>query len=98
VSRERQLPIPGAAKDDPAGLEVLRVWVAGGRQHVVIRIDAWRDPAAWGIVLADLARHVSRSLDPHAADEGAATLERMRLMLDAELRSPTGDIGGAIAE
>jgi hypothetical protein len=91
MTDEQQLPIPEAATDDPKSVEVLRVWVANGEQHVVIRIDAWKDPGAWGIVLADLAKHVSRALDPAAKDKGALALKRIHAMLNAEFGSPTDD-------
>jgi hypothetical protein len=48
---------PPAASRDKASFELLRVWVAEQGQHVSLRSGAWEDPFAWGIVLADLARH-----------------------------------------
>lgn len=54
-------------------VELVRVWAAEGKQHVTIRADIWNDPAAWGMMLVDLARHVAsayaerKGLDPAAA-------------------------------
>ncbi len=56
---EKVLTIPEEAQKDKASFEVLRVWIANQAQHVSIRSGAWEDPFAWGIVLADLARHVA---------------------------------------
>ena len=50
-----QLAIPAAARQDARSFELLRVWIAKEDQHVSLRAGAWKDPAAWGIVLADLA-------------------------------------------
>ena len=35
------------------------MWIAEKGQHVSIQSGAWEDPFAWGIVLADLARHIA---------------------------------------
>lgn len=87
MSESHELPVPTAASRDPRAVEILRVWVAGGRQHVVIQADAWRDAAAWGIMLADLARHVSRALG-HDSDVGTErALVRILSALRAELGS-----------
>ena len=56
---EKVLTIPEEAQRDKASFEVLRVWIANQSQHVSIRSGAWEDPFAWGIVLADLARHIA---------------------------------------
>ena len=55
----KHLEIPPAAARDKAAFEILRVWVAEQGQHVSLRSGAWEDPFAWGIVLADLARHIA---------------------------------------
>jgi uncharacterized protein DUF5076 len=57
----KSLDVPPAVERDKAAFEVLRVWVAERGQHVSIRSGAWEDPAAWGVVLADLARHVAHA-------------------------------------
>ena len=58
-----QLLIPDAAKKDPKSFELLRVWVANKGQHVSLRAGVWKDPAAWGLMLADLARHVATPIN-----------------------------------
>ena len=79
--------------NQPDAVEVLRCWVSGGTFHVSLRHDAWSDPAAWGIALADLARHVARA---RASSEIAArdVLNRVREGFDAELDSPTDEPTG----
>ncbi len=59
MGSEKSLSIPPVAQRDKASFEVLRVWIAEQGQHVSIRSGAWDDPFAWGIVLADLARHIA---------------------------------------
>jgi len=73
MGSEKNLAIPPAAQRDKASFEVLRVWIAEQGQHVSIRSGAWDDPFAWGIVLADLARHIAlaHELQGQAADKDA---------------------------
>ena len=84
-----QLLIPEAAKTDSKSFELLRVWVADNKQHVSLRIGVWNDPAAWGLMLADLAKHIVNSYNQDAALDRLKTLQRIRAALDAELSSPT---------
>ena len=42
---ERELTVPPAAEDDPKAFEILRVWAAGGQQHVSLFWDLWDDQA-----------------------------------------------------
>jgi len=97
----KHLEIPPAAAQDKAAFEVLRVWVAEQGQHVSLRSGAWEDPFAWGIVLADLARHIAlahklqpgkKSVDP------AAFLERLIEGFHAEIENPTDEPEGEITQ
>ena len=91
-----QLPIPDAAKTDPKSCEILRVWVANKRQYVSLQVAIWNDPAAWGLMLADLARHVANSYQQDAGLDRFNTLQRIKAGFDAELASPTDDPLGQI--
>ncbi len=88
-----QLLIPEAARKNQESLEILRVWIAGEQQHVSIRVGMWEDPASWGIMLADLARHVANSYQDKGFDR-TKTLRRIQAALDAELSSPTDEPSG----
>jgi hypothetical protein len=91
-----QLLIPDAAKTDPKSFELLRVWVASTGQHLSLRAGVWKDPAAWGLVLADLARHVANSYEQDAGIERLKALQRIKAALDAEWASPTDEASGQI--
>jgi Domain of unknown function (DUF5076) len=58
MGQEKQLAIPAVAAKDAASFELLRVWVAQQSQQVTLRPGVWEDPAAWGVMLADLARNI----------------------------------------
>jgi len=57
--KSAELIVPPQAKTDPNAVELVRVWAAHGKTHVSIAASAWEDPAAWGILLVDLARHAA---------------------------------------
>ena len=65
------LHIPPTALEQ-GGVEVLRAAVVGGGLHVSLR-RAFDDPQAWGMLIADVARHAAR----------------IRAMFDAEMDAPT---------
>jgi len=96
VGDNQQLLIPEAARRDPQSVEVLRVWLAGEQQHVSIRVGVWDDPAAWGLMLADLARHVANSYQQVKGLDRLRTLQRVKAGLDAELSSPTDEPSGQV--
>ncbi len=91
-----QLLIPDAAKADARSFELLRVWIANKGQHVSLRVGTWSDPAAWGIMLADLARHIVNSYDQDMALDRLKTLQRIKDAFDAELTKPTDNPTGRI--
>jgi hypothetical protein len=96
MSAKDQLAIPDAARKDPESLEVARIWVANNAQHVSLQVGAWKDPFAWGILLADLARHVAISYEQSEGLDLDETLRRIRRGFDAELKSPTDSPTGSI--
>ena len=93
-----QLLIPDAARKDPKSFELLRVWVASKGQHVSLRAGVWNDPAAWGLMLADLARHVVNSYEQDSGFSPHETLQRIKAAFDLELTSPTDVPSGEIRD
>ena len=68
--------------------EVLRAAVHNGEMHFALR-RGFTDAGAWGILLADAARHVARiyaTEDKFREDE---TIERIRAIYEAEMDAPT---------
>lgn len=96
MAQSDQLRIPDPAAGDPKAFEVLRVWVANKAQHVTLRVGVWDDPAAWGMMLADLARHIANSFEQEAGRDREEVLERIKAGLNAELSSPTDAPSGHV--
>jgi Domain of unknown function (DUF5076) len=99
MASNKYLDPPPAAAKDKAAFELLRVWVAEQGQHVSLRSGTWEDPFAWGIVLADLARHIVNAEAMHrkGLDE-EAFLERMLEGFHAEIESPTDEPEGELMQ
>ena len=84
------LHVPPAALE-LGGFEVLRAVVVEGALHVALR-RAFDDPEAWGMLIADITRHVARiyaTEDKFPEDE---TVERIRALFNAEIDSPTSPV------
>jgi hypothetical protein len=79
------LHIPPTALEQ-GGVEVLRAAIVEGGLHVSLR-RAFDDPEAWGMLIADITRHVSRIYSDKFPE--AETVERIRSIYEAEMDAPT---------
>ncbi len=84
-----ELPIPSAAGLD--GMEVLRAFIAGGGLQVSM-VRAFESPEAWGILLADIARHAARIFAGETELSEAEALEQICDLFGREMARPT-DLG-----
>jgi len=94
----RELEVPNTAKIDEDAFEILRVWIANQQQHVSIRIGVWNDPMIWGMMLADLARHLANAYNQQHGYSFDNTVNRIREGFDVELDSPTDFPSGGIVD
>lgn len=94
MGAEKQLAIPAIAAKDAKSFELLRVWVAQGSQRISLLPGIWQDPAAWGVMLADLARNI---VTVHAeADTNLDTEAFLAAVLegfDTEIESVLNEFG-----
>jgi hypothetical protein len=93
-----ELPVPPAASEDPRAIELLRVWAAGGQQHVSLATNLWQDPAAWGLMLVDLAKHVASAYKQTDGRDPSEVLNRIRQGFDAEWSDATDTPTGALLD
>ena len=82
---DRWIDIPDQVRRDPTAEEILRVWRASDRQVFSARVEHWDDPAAWGLLLADLTRHIARSYAEAGRYEEGAAFERILAGFRAEI-------------
>jgi hypothetical protein len=81
------LHIPPAALEQ-GGVEVLRAVIIDGGLHVSLR-RAFEDPEAWGMLIADVARHVARIYATESQMSEEQTLARLRAIFEAEMDAPS---------
>jgi hypothetical protein len=81
------LHVPPAALEQ-GGVEVLRAVIIDGALHVSLR-RAFDEPDVWGMLIADVARHVARIYAKETALSEDQALERVLAILQAEMDNPT---------
>ena len=84
------LAVPPPALEK-GGYEVIRAVIAEGELHVSLR-GAFDETETWGILLADVARHVGRIYALEASMREEQVVEKVRAMFEAEMERPT-DLG-----
>ena len=81
------LAVPPSALEQ-GGVEVLRAAIVDGGLHMSLR-RAFDDPQAWGMLIADVARHAARIFGNETKFTEDQALELIRAMFDAEMDAPT---------
>jgi hypothetical protein len=81
------LQIPPTALEQ-GGVEVLRAAIVNGGLHVSL-LRAFDDPEAWGMLIADVTRHVARVYANEGKFPEEQTIERIRAIYEAEMDAPT---------
>jgi hypothetical protein len=85
---ELKLPPPAL---EQGGYEVLRAVISDGQLHVSLR-RAFDEPEVWGILLADVARHIGRIYAREASLREDDVVGKVHAMFEAEMDRAT-DIG-----
>ena len=81
------LHIPPAVLEH-GGVEVLRAVIVDGALHVSLR-RAFDDPEPWGMLIADITRHIARIYATESALSEDHVIERVRSIYEAEMDAPT---------
>ncbi len=81
------LHIPPEALEN-GGLEVVRAVIVEGDLHISLR-RAFDEPDSWGLLLADLSRHIARLFAAESSLTEEQALARVRAIYEAEMESPT---------
>lgn len=88
------LHVPPAALEQ-GGVEVLRAVIVDGALHVSLR-RAFDEPDAWGMLIADVTRHVARIYSAETKLTQDQVIKRVRSLYEAEMDHPT-DLGSTNA-
>ncbi len=84
-----ELIIPPSAATNPKAVEMARVWHADGKQHISLNAPGWKDPAAWGLLLVDIAKHVANAYAESEGRDAKEVLARIKAGFDAEWKQAT---------
>ena len=78
--------------------ELIRAFAADGSLHVSLSPDAWPDAGPWGVLFADLAKHVANAREQQLGVPPAETLAEIRLAFEKQWGWDTDGIEGEIPE
>ena len=99
----KELPIPPAAVGDEQAVEIVRAWIADGDQWVTIDPHRYQhrdfdEEWAWGLFLADTARHLADAIAEQTGKDRDQVLEAIRRSLQEELAAPTSEAQGGFID
>jgi hypothetical protein len=101
----KSLPIPIPAKRDPRSVEMVRTWIAEEGVHIALNIGFWEQPErgiderdAWGILMADMARHIANAHKAEYGRDPRETLIAIREAFEREIEKPTSSHTGAFVK
>jgi len=92
MSEIQELAPPHSIHGASHATELVRIWIVDGNQHISITGNLWKDLAAWGLMLVDLAKHVANAYAAQGQDRDAA-LNRVLAGFRAEMEMPTDEPG-----
>lgn len=98
MSNPKELPIPPIAERAKKAVEIARIWAADGAQHVSLAAGIWDDPAAWGLMFVDLAKHVANAHHESSGEPVDSVLRRIKEGFDAEWDTSTDESKGELLE
>lgn len=95
--------IPPAALEDPNSVEMLRVWIASKSLHCSMKVGMYSESTkipeahAWGMILSDVIRHLSRAMREMSGVPERETEESVIRSLLREIGDPTTAVEGNVA-
>ena len=89
MTHKYELAPPPNAITNAEAKEFLRAWAVDGGLEVSLLPQAWSKPAAWGIVLSDIVRHVVDAYHKTEGRDKTKTTQEIVALFIAEFRAPT---------
>ena len=95
----RPLVVPPAAQRDENAVQMLSAWIAEKDLHCTLNIGMWQEdgrpePKAWGILLADVIRHIANAMRDEYGMAPDKTIDSVVESLHRELENPTSKVKG----
>ena len=95
----RELTIPPDAHSAQQAIEVCRGWVIDGCLQCSIFPTLWKDdPGIWGVLLGDLANHISNAIAEETGQARVEIYKRICEILIVELKTPSDKHEGTFVE
>ena len=96
------LVIPPAALRDEKSIQMLSAWIAEEGLHCTLNMGFFtacghKEATAWGILLADLIRHIANAQYEETGNSVSKTIQEVLVSLNEELDEPTSDAEGEFA-
>lgn len=88
-NRQNDFDVPRIVLNGQQVRELARIWAVDGEQVVVFNKNLWSDPAAWGIFLADFAKHIAKTYGEESEPKSKKVLNRIIEGFEAEINHPT---------
>ena len=88
MNTQRDLPVPATVLEASNAREILRLWTTEAGERVTLRIDDL-EPAAWGLMLVDVARHVAHAYARQGSLSPNDAFLQVVTMFIAEIQEPT---------
>jgi hypothetical protein len=96
MANPEELSLPSEIGKATEAAEVLRAWIVDSRLVCVLDPQAFEDPAIWGMLLADVARHVGQAYEQLQGADPEAVSRAIAQSFAAELAKPTDDHHGSL--
>ena len=98
----KPLVVPPAAQRDASSIQMLSAWIAESGLHCSIKVGMWKEQGhdeakAWGILLADVVRHISNAVQEEHGVPSVETSDGIMRALSAEFEEPTSDATGSFS-
>ena len=98
----KTLVIPPAAQGDENSIQMLSAWVAEKGLHCSMNVGMWQEsgqnePRAWGILLADVVRHLANAIQEEYGEPSDETAELIVQSLLREFEEPTSNATGGFS-
>ena len=95
----KTLVIPPPAQRDEKSVQMLSAWIAEQGLHCTLNIGFFEaaghaEADAWGILLADLVRHIGNAVAENHGTPASETMADVVASMHAELDSPTSSAVG----
>jgi hypothetical protein len=81
----RELPFPDDVLKFPDSGEVLRAWIINKNLQVSLDGNAFPTPIAWGVLLADVTRHISGAMESQGYGDYLGNLSMIKEVIEREL-------------